>query len=132
MFSIYQNIKNTLLSTYPQIKYIDWERGQLEEANCFIEPPAILINISTEWEGNQALATINLKIWIMHYEDAYAIEKPGETAAFALSSNILSSLDKIQGERFNTLQRKQEQLMPNFNGLILEATYYCNLKKAQL
>lgn len=59
----------------------------------------------------------------MHYAESLHQD------SLQLAQAILQSLDKIQGERFNTLQKTQERLLTEYQGLAIEANYICNLRK---
>lgn len=129
MFTIYQAIKTAIHTEHPDVQYTYWNQGQLDQENPQIIPPAVLINIHAEWMGLDATATIDIALWLLHYADAYTTNETIIEQAFQKANAILTTIDHVSGTHFNTPQRTQESIRHEYNGLVIQASYICNLRK---
>ncbi len=140
---LYEKLVKRYVQKIPEIKWIDWDSGQLEafDTNYPVHFPCILIDLEQiEWKsvGNDLQVgnvTVNLRIAFKLWTDTNNLTPDN---VFAQSMNALKLINKIhkytqgfEGEHFNGLDRILTVTEKRSDGLkVVNMKYLTNMRDA--
>lgn len=127
MFKMFQEIRAQLRHKCPELSYIYWDLNQFDDADSGILPPALLLNISINWEGVDGEAVVDTKLWVMDYNLGAWEEET--LHPYQLAEKILAQLEGMNGSYFNALQIIEQNHLPEYKGLVLSAAFRCNIRR---
>jgi hypothetical protein len=109
------------LATIPELAWIDYDNGQLEdfEDNYPVQFPCALVSIGTiDWQnkGRQLLCgdvPINIRIGFDIYEDTHTVpvqqQRDASLARIQLLNTIHSKIQAMAGDHYNGLDKKRTE-----------------------
>lgn len=134
--TIYLEISTYLKQQIPGLKWVDKDRGQLENISNFVFPrPAIFLSfMRTEYgtignNSQQGTGAVRLRIAYENYADSFtgSVNQDKALAFFEFNEKVYETLQGLSGTHFSPLDRTaDEDDLEHTNIIVTIQEYACN------